>query len=111
MQALQLNGALHLRVDALTSQTRRFKSLIGDFFRMELKRVRPKWGPFEVVVTIERTKESSAQDVDNVAKAVLDALSAIIFHDDSQVERLYVEKVLGERARIKIRARPLPKPS
>lgn len=109
VQALQLNGALHLRVDALTSQTRRFKSLIGDFFRMELKRVRPKWGPYEVVIRIERTPQSPIHDVDNVAKAVLDALTGIVFHDDSQVERLYVEKVEGERARIQIRARPIKK--
>lgn len=102
-----MNGSLHLRVDAVTSQTRRFKGLIGEFFRTEFKRTRPKWGPFEVVITIEKTPDSPRHDVDNVAKAVLDALTGIVFHDDSQVERLFVEKIDGERARVKVRARPL----
>lgn len=102
-----MSGSLHLRVDALTSQTRRFKVLIGAFFRTEFKRVRPKWGPYEVCITIERTEHSPVHDVDNVAKAVLDALTGVVFHDDSQVERLLVEKVQGDRARVKVRARPL----
>ena len=107
VQAADMNGSLHVRVDALTSQTRRFKSLVGDFFRTEFKRVRPKYGPYEVVIEIERTPDSPVHDVDNVAKAVLDALTGVVFHDDSQVERLHVEKITGERARVKVRARPI----
>ena len=107
VQANMSNGSLHVRVDALTSQTRRFKSLIGDFFRTEFKRVRPKYGSFEVMIEIERTEHSPVHDVDNVAKAVLDALTGVVFNDDSQVERLHVEKTLGERARVKVRARPI----
>ena len=107
VQAADMNGSLHVRVDALTSQTRRFKSLVGSFFRTEFKRVRPKYGPYEVVIQIERTENSPVHDVDNVAKAILDALTGVVFHDDSQVERLHVEKVLGERPRVKVRARPL----
>ena len=107
VQAVASNGSLHVRVDALTSQTRRFKSLVGDFFRTEFKRVRPKYGAFEVLIQIERTEASPVHDVDNVAKAILDALTGVVFHDDSQVERLHVEKTLGDRARVKVRARPI----
>ncbi|MFC4724097.1 RusA family crossover junction endodeoxyribonuclease [Glycocaulis abyssi] len=107
VQVATPTGSLHLRVDALTSQSRRFKTLIGEFFRTEFKRVRPKWGPYEVTIIIERTENSPVHDVDNVAKAVLDALTGVVFHDDSQVERLHVEKVLGERARVRVRAVPL----
>ncbi|MGJ3232283.1 MAG: RusA family crossover junction endodeoxyribonuclease [Oceanicaulis sp.] len=110
VQAVKLSDSLHVRVDALTSQSRQFKSLIGDFFRTEFKRVRPKYGPYEVVIEIERTPDSPVHDVDNVAKAVLDALTGIVFHDDSQVERLHVEKITGERARVKVRARPIKVP-
>ena len=107
VQAANVKDSLHLRVDAVTTQSRRFKSLIGDFFRTEFKRVRPKWGPYEVTIVIERTPESPTHDVDNVAKAVLDALTGVVFHDDSQVERLRVDKVTGERPRVRVRARPL----
>lgn len=111
VQAANLNDSLHLRVDAVTTQTRRFKSLVGDFFRTEFKRVRPKWGPYEVAIIIEKTPNSPSHDVDNVAKAILDALTGVIFHDDSQVERLTVEKVDGDRPRVKVRARPLTLPA
>lgn len=107
VQAANVKDSLHLRVDAVTTQSRRFKSLIGDFFRTEFKRVRPKWGPYEVTILIEHTANSPRHDVDNVAKAVLDALTGVVFHDDSQVERLLVEKTEGERARVKVRARPI----
>ncbi|MFP4520168.1 MAG: RusA family crossover junction endodeoxyribonuclease [Oceanicaulis sp.] len=107
VQAVQLKDSLHVRVDALTSQSRQFKSLIGQFFRTEFNRVRPKYGPYEVVIEIERTPDSPVHDVDNVAKAILDALTGVVFHDDSQVERLHVEKITGERARVKVRARPI----
>ncbi|TGY88182.1 RusA family crossover junction endodeoxyribonuclease [Marinicauda algicola] len=107
VQAANARDSLHLRVDAVTTQSRRFKSLIGDFFRTEFKRVRPKWGPYEVTIIIEHTPGSPRHDVDNVAKAVLDALTGVVFHDDSQVEKLLVEKIEGERARVKVRARPI----
>ncbi|WP_233205299.1 RusA family crossover junction endodeoxyribonuclease [Alkalicaulis satelles] len=107
VQAATQNGSLHVRVDAVTSQTRRFKSLIGEFFRTEFRRVRPRYGAFEVVIEIERGPDTPVHDVDNVAKAVLDALTGVVFHDDSQVERLHVEKVTGERPRVKVRARPI----
>ena len=108
MQAADMNGSLHVRVDALTSQTKRFKALIGAFFRTEFKRVRPNYGPYEVVIEIERTPDSPVHDVDNVAKAILEALTSVVFHDDSQVERLRVEKIAGERLRVRVRARPIP---
>jgi Holliday junction resolvase RusA-like endonuclease len=107
VQAAMSGDSLHLRVDAVTSQSKRFKTLIGEFFRTEFKRVRPKYGPYEVEIRIERTENSPVHDVDNVAKAVLDALTGCVFHDDSQVEKLMVEKVLSDRARVRVKARPL----
>ncbi len=42
-------------------------------------------------------------DLDNLAKALLDAIKGYAFHDDAQVWRLLVERGPGERERIFIR--------
>lgn len=107
MQASATEGSLNVRVDALTSQSAKFKDLIAAYFRTEFKRVGPKYGAFEIEIEIEHGADSSAHDVDAVARAVVEALTGIVFHDDSQVQRLHVEKVLGERVRVKVRARPI----
>ena len=107
VQASADDGSLHLRVDARTSQSKEFKDLIAAFFRTEFNRVRPQYGPFEVVIEIERTQNSPVHDVDSVAKAILDSLTGVVFYADSKVERLHVEKLLGERDRVKVRARPI----
>jgi len=102
VQASATEGSLNVRVDALTSQSAKFKDLIAAYFRTEFKRVGPKYGAFEIVIEIEHNADSPVHDVDAVARAVVEALTGIVFHDDSQVQRLHVEKVLGERVRVKV---------
>jgi Holliday junction resolvase RusA-like endonuclease len=110
VQAVKQNDSLHVRVDALTSQSGRFKSLIEDFLSTEFSRVRPGGESYEVVIEIERIQDMPAQDVDSVARAVLDALTGVVFQGDCQVKRLHVEKTAGERDRVKVRARRIPAP-
>ena len=47
--------------------------------------------------------ELPRQDVDNVAKAVLDALNGVAWVDDTQVQRLVVEKSYGTEGRTTVR--------
>ena len=47
-------------------------------------------------------------DLDNLAKALLDAIKGNVFHDDAQVARLLVERIEGERERITVVVRRLP---
>lgn len=54
-------------------------------------------------------------DVDNLAKAVMDALNGAVWDDDDQVDRLLVERVRGApRGRLEVEVRayvaPLPEP-
>ena len=101
---------LNLRVDALTSQTRRFRSLIGEFLRLEFKRDRLPGLAYEVCIRIERPGTAEDQDVDNVAKAVLEALTGVVFHESSRVNRLSVTKHDSEHARVSVLARPIELP-
>ena len=55
---------------------------------------------------MEHVGEPPIMDLDNLAKAILDAIKGYLFHDDAQVARLIVERFEGERERITIRAYP-----
>ncbi len=95
-------------VDGLTSQAKYYKPLIYEFFRKVWRGGRPSWGEYAVEITMEYTGDPPWLDLDNLAKAILDALKGYAFHDDAQVARLLVERHPGERERITVRARPLP---
>ena len=96
-------GAVHLIVDGLTTQARYYKPLIYEFFRKEWRGSRPGWGEFEVEIRMEYQGDPPWLDLDNLAKALLDAIKGYAFHDDAQVARLLVERHPGERERIAIR--------
>lgn len=54
---------------------------------------------------------NSRGDVENIAKAVLDAGTGVLYLDDGQVARLEVEKVIGaqgEPSRVEVWCQPLP---
>jgi crossover junction endodeoxyribonuclease RusA len=106
VRAREFDGrGLEIVVDGLTTQAKYYKPLIYEFFRKEWRRARPAWGEYAVEIVMEYVGDPPWLDLDNLAKALLDAIKGYAFHDDAQVGRLLVERHAGERERIFIRVR------
>jgi hypothetical protein len=97
------DGAVEVVIDGLTTQGRYYKPLVYEFFRKAWRGARPSWEEFSVEIRMEYVGDPPWLDLDNLAKALLDAIKGYVFHDDAQVSRLLVERVQGERERITIR--------
>lgn len=98
----EADGAVEITIDGLTTQAKYYKPLVYEFMRKEWAS-RPSWGDYVVEIRMEHVGEPPHIDLDNLAKALLDAIKGYLFHDDAQVARLLVERHEGERERIAIR--------
>jgi len=87
----RVDGTVVLHFPRVTSQGGRVRTDIGDFFRKEYPRIRPSMDRFAVRIWI--VGGAGRLDVDNVAKACLDALTGAIWHDDRQVDDLRVTRL------------------
>ena len=96
-------AGLEIVVDGLTTQAKYYKPLIYEFFRKEWRGARPAWGDFSVEIDMEYVGEPPWMDLDNLAKAILDAIKGYAFHDDAQVSRLLVQRAPSQRERIVVR--------
>lgn len=94
---------LDIRIEGLTTQAKYYKPLVYEFFRKEF-RLQPRHGDFEIRILMEHAGEPPRLDLDNLAKALLDALTGHVFFDDSQVALLLVERISGERDKISLQA-------
>ena len=115
VRAREGDGALVVEIDGLTTQAKYYKPLIYEFFRKVWRGSRPGWGEFAVEIRMEYVGDPPWLDLDNLAKAILDAIKGYAFHDDAQVARLLVERQPGERERIvvsvaKLSDRPMGRP-
>jgi len=104
VRARAIEGGVELAIEGVTTQARYYKPLVYEFFRKEFE-IRPRYGEFEVELRMEYVGEAPRLDLDNLAKALLDALKGHVFVDDSQIARLLCERFAGERDRITVRAR------
>ncbi|HEX8569598.1 MAG TPA: RusA family crossover junction endodeoxyribonuclease [Caulobacteraceae bacterium] len=107
VRARERGGAIEVVVDGLTTQARYYKPLIYEFFRKVWRGSRPAYGEFSVEIRMEYLGDPPWIDLDNLAKAILDAIKGYVFHDDAQVARLLVERAAGERERILVTVRPM----
>lgn len=105
VRARQTPDGLELSVDGLTTQAKYYKPLIHEFFRKEWRGPRPGYGDYEVDIAMEYRGDPPWLDLDNLAKALLDAIKGHVFIDDAQVWRLLVERFAGERERITVQVR------
>jgi hypothetical protein len=105
VRARETAAGLELVVEGLTTQAKYYKPLIYEFFRKEWRGARPAWGDHEVEIEMEHIGDPPWLDLDNLAKAILDAIKGHAFHDDAQVSRLLVQRHPGERERITVRVR------
>jgi Holliday junction resolvase RusA-like endonuclease len=103
VRAREVEGGVEIAIDGITTQARYYKPLVYEFFRKEFE-TRPRWGEFEVELIMEYAGDIPRLDLDNLAKALLDALKGHVFFDDSQIARLLCERRAGERERITVRA-------
>ncbi len=103
VRAREITGGAEIAIDGITTQARYYKPLVYEFFRKEFP-IRPKGGDFEVELIMEYVGETPRLDLDNLAKALLDALKGHVFFDDSQIAKLLCERRAGERDRITVRA-------
>jgi crossover junction endodeoxyribonuclease RusA len=101
----QVDAVTEIAIDGLTTQAKYYKPLVYEFMRKEWSS-RPAWGDWAVEISMEHVGDPPHIDLDNLAKALLDAIKGYLFHDDSQVARLLVQRHEGERERILIRAWP-----
>jgi crossover junction endodeoxyribonuclease RusA len=105
VRAREGDGAMVVEIDGLTTQAKYYKPLIYEFFRKVWRGSRPAWGEFSVEIRMDYVGEPPWLDLDNLAKAILDAIKGYAFHDDAQVARLLVERQPGERERIVVTVR------
>ena len=107
VRAREGGGVVEVVVDGLTTQAKYYKPLVYEFFRKAWRGSRPSWGEFSVEIVMEYVGDPPWIDLDNLAKAILDAIKGYAFHDDAQVARLLVERRSGDRERIVIQVRKL----
>ena len=100
-------GLLVLVIDGLTTQAKYYKPLVREFFRNSWRGARPAWGEYAVEIVMDYVGDPPWLDLDNLAKALLDAIKGYAFHDDAQVGRLLVERRSGSREQVTITVRRL----
>ena len=107
VRAREADGVIEVVVDGLTTQAKYYKPLVYESFRKAWRGSRPSWGEYAVDIVMEYVGDPPWIDLDNLAKAILDAIKGYTFHDDAQVARLLVERRAGEREQIAVTVRKL----
>jgi len=106
----RIDGLLLVRFQLLTTNTGKLKADMGSFFRKDYRGCRADFRPYDVRIWLSAAPNARI-DVDNVAKACLDALTGVVWRDDRQVVRLAVEKSSGDRSAVVLAVKPCDRPT
>ena len=109
VRAREIPGGVEIAIDGVTTQARYYKPLVYEFFRRDFA-LRPRWGEYEVAILMTHVGEAPRLDLDNLAKALLDALKGFVYFDDHQIAKLLCERVAGERDHICVIAKRMAAP-
>ena len=81
------------RFRAMTKEGKNFKTMVGWLAKQAMtKNGFSKREKSEIFVTINFYFETKRGDIDNCCKAILDAMTGIIYKDDSQIVQLHLYK-------------------
>lgn len=90
-----INGSIYI----VTSNSA--KKFEDDFKTMSKNSKDEKWpytGTLLLAISISLTKKEYYQkDIDNMLKAILDAMKGIVYKDDNQIESVFVQKLINEK--------------
>ena len=100
------NQTLFLEIANLTTQRSKLRAVTRDTLVNHGWRKAARYDAYDVAILLTVSSLNRRIDSDNVAKALLDALTGLIWHDDRQIRRLLVEKDEGSGPAIRLRAQP-----
>jgi crossover junction endodeoxyribonuclease RusA len=99
------DGTLVIELASMTSQRSHLRALVRDTLVNGGWCKAARFDGYEVNILLQVDQLSRRIDADNVAKALLDALTGLIWQDDRQIRRLLVEKEQGAGPAITLMAR------
>lgn len=103
------------------ARTRSYEASVAKIAKTKMVGAKPLEGPlsvsmrFRLSVPVSYSKRLRAAilageeaylgafDIDNLAKSILDGLNGVVFRDDKQVTRLFVEKLAAEQPGVDVR--------
>ena len=93
VRAREDGRAVEIVIDGLTTQAKYYKPLVYEFMRKEWRGARPAWGDHVVEIRMEHVGDPPWMDLDNLAKALLDARA----DDEAVMAAVLASPVLIER--------------
>jgi crossover junction endodeoxyribonuclease RusA len=72
--------------------------LIKSHMKAQSYRIMPAQTPLKVSIKVlVHTSQGHKADIDNIAKAILDACNGIVFPDDRWVDKLWIRRFIGDK--------------